>query len=207
MKTYLKLVSLILGLAAVSASAELLIYRTTEVNRVTGNDRFRTFVQQGYTVYDITNSRATFLLRCGAGTNLVTTNEVTNVVVAESTGPGHSSITTLAGSNTDTNDNLNFFFVKGRNSPLMLSSNSVVTAPRNAEGIARKITFTDDAKTNAVTAESSLILHFDSKLTTTNNNSGLSYTDVLSNLVSRLQPNDHPHHDEDRHSHQGHDRD
>lgn len=185
MKITTNLIALVSAFVAFTASAELLVYRTTEVTKTTGNDRFRTVVGQGFTVYDVTNSKAMEILAFQAGGKTYRTNEFTNIVVAASSGPGHNSTTTFAASNVETNGNVGFYFITGKSFTLTTSTNASVIAPKNMTGIARSIAFQNE--TNAVVTESSLNLHFDPKITGTNNNVQHTYGEVIDTLIAGLK--------------------
>lgn len=187
MKTAAKTLAILSAFVALVAPADVLVYRTTEVSKATGYNKVRTVVGQGYTVYDITDSKAMIILGFNAGGKTYRTNEINNIMVAGSVGPVRNTTTTFAASTVDPNYNVYFFFLTGKEFTLNISTNASVRAPQNMTGIVRSIEFQNE--TNTVVTESSLNLHFAPTITGTNNNAQHTYSEVIDSLIAGLKAN------------------
>ena len=180
-----RIVALVSTCIALTAPAEVLVYRTTEVSKTTGNNKIRTVVGQGFTVYDVAESKAMIILSFNAAGKTYRTNEITNIMVASSVGPPHNPSTTFAASSGEPNYSLSFLFLMGKEFTLTLSTNATIRAPRNMTGLIRSIQFQN--ATDAVVVESSLNLHFAPAITATNNNAQHTYNEVVASLIAETK--------------------
>ena len=178
----IRIVALLSTCIVLTAPAEVLVYRTTEVSKTTGNNKIRTVVGQGFTVYDVAESKAMIILSFNAAGKTYRTYEITNIMVASSVGVPHNPSTTFAASSGELNYSLNFLFLTGKEFTLTLSTNAAIRAPRNMTGLIRSIEFQN--ATDAVVVESSLNLHFAPTITATNNNAQHTYNEVVASLIA-----------------------